>query len=54
MVAYSEKYLVVGHSPGESFVLVNYFFDAVHTNNKMFVRTGRFSLVDGCISFLAQ
>ena len=31
-------FLAVGHIPVEIFLLVNYFFEATHTSNKMFLR----------------
>ena len=30
-------FLVVGHIPAEIFLLVNYFFDATHTSNWIFL-----------------
>ena len=29
-------FLVVGHIPVEVFLLINYFFDATHTSNRVF------------------
>ena len=31
-------FLVVDHIPVEIFLLVNYFFDAAHTSNKIFLK----------------
>ena len=45
-------FLVVRHIPVEISLLVNYFFDPTHTSTRirMFVkRTGRFSLINGCL-----
>ena len=44
MGAYSKRaylsgaFLVVGHIPVEIFLLVNYFFDATHTSNRIFFK----------------
>ena len=31
-------FLVVTHNPVETFLLINYFFDATHTSNRIFLK----------------
>ena len=38
-------FLVVGHTFVEIFLLINYFFDVMHTSNRMFL-TGKFLLIN--------
>ena len=41
--------LVVGLIPVQIFLLIDYFFDASHTSNRVFLRDMQFSLVNALL-----
>ena len=39
-------FLVVGNTPVEILLLINYFFDAKHTSHRIFLRAEKFSFIN--------
>ena len=49
-----KSFLIIGHIPVDIVLLVNYFFDATYTSNRVLLKgTGEFSFINDCFSFLA-